>query len=48
MDDLHASVKYLNEYRESSVMCFTETWLGDTIDDQHVSVDGFGVPVRAD
>ena len=48
MDDLHASVKYLNEYRESSMMCFTETWLDDTIDDQHVSVDGFGVPVRAD
>ena len=48
MDDLHPSVKYLNEYRESSVMCFTETWLDDTIDDQHLSVDGFGVPVRAD
>ena len=48
MDDLHASVKYLNEYRESSMMCFTETWLDETIDDQHLSVDGFGVPVRSD
>ena len=48
MDDQHASVKYLNEYRESSMMCFTETWLDETIDEQHLSVDGFGVPVRSD
>ena len=48
MDDLHASVKSLNEYREASMVCFSETWLDDSIDDQHLSVDGFGAPIRSD
>ena len=35
------------EYRECSLMCFTETWLHRDITDQNLSVDGFHT-VRAD
>ena len=48
MDELHANVKFLTEYRDANLLCFSETWLDDTIDSRHLHVDGFGAPVRAD
>ncbi len=48
MDELHANVKFLTTHCDSNFLCFSETWLDDTIDSQHVHVDGFDAPVRAD
>lgn len=46
-DELAALVKTQREYRESSLLCFTETWLHGDIPDCLVEPDGFTV-VRAD
>ena len=48
MDELHANIKLLTEYRDANLLCLSETWLDDTIDSRHLHVDGFGAPVRAD
>ena len=39
--------RHLYEYRESSIMCFCETWLTPAINDTHVNIDGFTI-VRPD
>lgn len=41
MDELHGHVKYQNEFRNISLMSFTETWLTDYDLDGMVSIDGF-------
>lgn len=46
-DELQANAKFLSEYKDSCVMCFTETWLHDQIPDSHVLLDRFQL-VRAD
>ena len=38
----------MTEFRDACVLCFSETWLRDTISDDSMSVDGFGLPIRAD
>ena len=35
MDELEALARTQQEYRESSIMCFTETWLHEQIPDSH-------------
>ena len=45
---VHANVKFLTEYCDANLLCFSETWLDNTIDSRHLCVDGFGAPVRAD
>ena len=47
MDELAGLVRTQRVFRESSVMCFTETWLHEDIPDSNVTVDGFQT-VRAD
>ena len=46
-DELAACTRFIHEYRESSVMCFTETWLREDIDDGCVNIDGFSL-IRSD
>ena len=46
-DELHALIKSQREYRECSVLCFTETWLHSHIPGHSVAVPGFST-VRAD
>ena len=41
MDKAMVQTRSHTEYRECSMMCFTETWLHRDITDQSVSVDGF-------
>jgi hypothetical protein len=48
MSELSACVKYLYEYRDSCLLCFTETWLNDAIDSSTLNIDGFGSPIRLD
>ncbi|KAK0140095.1 hypothetical protein N1851_022981 [Merluccius polli] len=47
MDELTALARSQKEYRECSIMCFTETWLHQDIPDDNVSIAGFHT-VRAD
>ena len=47
-DELCANVKYVNEFRNSCLLCFSETWLCDKITDESMSIDGFGEPFRLD
>ena len=46
-EELQACTRHLYEYRESSIICFSETWLTPTINDIHVDIDGFAI-VRSD
>ncbi|XP_060947988.1 serine/threonine-protein phosphatase PP1-beta catalytic subunit-like [Limanda limanda] len=47
MEELTALTRLQREYRECSLMCFTETWLTELSPDSHVNLDGFQL-VRAD
>uniref|UniRef100_A0A1A8RXB6 Reverse transcriptase domain-containing protein n=1 Tax=Nothobranchius rachovii TaxID=451742 RepID=A0A1A8RXB6_9TELE len=47
MEELQTLSRTQPEYRQCSVMCFTETWLQDHIPDSSVSLPGF-LTVRAD
>ena len=41
IEELAGCSEHLNQFRECSLMCFTETWLNDTIPDYAVSLDKF-------
>lgn len=47
MDELAGLVRTQRVYRESSVLCLTETWLHEDTPNSNVTVDGF-LTVRAD
>ena len=47
-DEVQANVRFLTEYRDACVMCFTETWLDETIPGNYLNIDGFGEPFRLD
>ena len=47
MDELHACSRYLYEYRESCLLCFSETWLHKDIPDSSVDLPDFDI-VRGD
>ncbi|XP_070406311.1 leucine-rich repeat- and IQ domain-containing protein 1 isoform X2 [Nothobranchius furzeri] len=41
VDELSACVRYDRMYRQSSLMCFSESWLSEKIPESHVKIDGF-------
>ena len=43
MEEPCASVKYANEFRSASLMCFSETWLSENVADSHVNIEGFSI-----
>lgn len=45
-DELSALMKHQAAYKESSILCFTESWLHENIQDSAVELDGFTM-VRA-
>ena len=47
-DELCANVTYMHEYRNASLLCFSETWFCEDISDESVYIDGFGAPFRCD
>ena len=47
IDELDGLIKYHYAYKNASAIALTETWLNDTIDDNHISIDGFDL-YRAD
>lgn len=40
-DELSACLKYDRLYRQSSLLCFSETWLSDKTPESYVKMDGF-------
>ncbi|KAI4898658.1 hypothetical protein NFI96_029389 [Prochilodus magdalenae] len=46
-DELSALIRTQREYRECSILCFTESWLNQNVPDSHVHLNGF-TSVRAD
>lgn len=48
LDEIRGNIKYLEDFRNAGILCFTETWWdGDTNEDL-IKLDGFGAPYRAD
>ncbi|KAK0150847.1 hypothetical protein N1851_008046 [Merluccius polli] len=47
VDELRASVQYLSDYRQSCLICLSETWLNETDPESAIDLEGFSV-VRAD
>ena len=45
MEELQANVRFQKDFRECSIMAFTETWLTDRDRDGDLFIDGFGAPV---
>ena len=43
VDELCARTKFISDYRNASVLCFTETWLKPDTPNTHVEPDGFTV-----
>ena len=41
LDELSANSKFLREYRNACIMCFSETWFNDRVTDEIASIDGF-------
>ncbi len=48
LPELQSALRCFTEYRDSCLLCFTETWLKDTIDNSLLRVAGFSDPVRTD
>ena len=48
LDELQGNVRFLQDYRNSCAMAFTESWLTEQDLDNGLSVDGFGIPFRTD
>ena len=46
-DELQACVQYMNEYRNASMVCLSETWLHTAIADSTVQIDNFTL-IRCD
>jgi hypothetical protein len=47
VDQLGALIRSQREYRECSLMCFTETWMQENIPDANTTMNGF-MTVQAD
>ena len=41
IDELSANVRFMHEYREASLICFSETWFTENIPDSSVDMNGF-------
>ncbi len=48
LPELQSALRCFTEYRDSCLLCFTETLLKDTIDNSLLRVAGFSDPVRTD
>ena len=47
-DGVTVSVKFLHEFQEACLLCFTKTWFDDTAQDSSLQLDGFTGPFRHD
>ena len=47
-DELAESVRHLQEYRDTCLLAFTETWLTESDSDSGLALSGFSTPLRTD
>ena len=47
-DELQANVNYMHEFKKAGLLAFTETWLDNTVANNELHIEGFGVPIRLD
>lgn len=47
IDELRANIRFLHEYRESCLLCFTETWLHENIPDSAIDIGDYEI-IRGD
>ena len=47
-DELQANCAFLSEFRNSCLLCFTETFLTSKVTDDRMTINGFGSPYRMD
>ena len=45
---MQVRAKYFYVFRDSCLLCITETWLNDTIDNDIIEIPGFSAPIRLD
>ena len=45
---LYTNVKFLSEYRDSNILCFTKTWWCTDTPTENTHLEGFGFPYRQD
>ena len=43
IDEIRTGCKYFSEFRDSSILCFTETWLSNDIPNDIIDIDGFDI-----
>ena len=49
LDELLANCRFTREFRDASLLCFSETWFIDKkVTNESVATDGFGEPYRTD
>ena len=47
-DELLANCRFTREFRDASLLCFSETWFMDKVTNESVEIFGFGEPYRTD
>ena len=47
-DELLANCSFTREFRDASLLCFSETWFMDKVTNESVAIVGFGEPYRTD
>ena len=47
-DELLANCRFTREFRDASLLCFSETWFMDKVTNESVEIVGFGEPYRTD
>ena len=45
IDELEACTRYMHEYRDASLLCFSESWFKSNTPDSTVSLDGYHLGV---
>lgn len=48
MDELEIYARWKREFRETCLLAFTETWLGERDRNEDLHITGFGPPIRLD
>ena len=43
VDEIRALTRYCNDFRNSSIICMTETWLNSGITNENIAIDGFDI-----
>ncbi len=48
INEVSAAARYMFESRENCLLCFTATWLNESVSNDSLEINGFGLPIRLD